>query len=218
MLLVIGYLGAVRFPDAKRTEGLPLKEGIKLLKEPALLLTGFFLFFQSGVEGLFNNWTTSFLKSKMNTPAEDALYALSFMVVGLTAARLIAGFLLKKMSSFVFLLISLIVVGAGSLVMNFASSYETAFVSLIFIGAGLSAGFPVILGYVGQLFPRLSGTAFSIAFVIALTGNAILNYLAGVTAHYFSIDRLPVLAVVCVGCMVIILFFTGKVIGKRIRL
>ncbi len=61
MILPATWFLFITFPTPKHAQGFPLKEGITLLKEPALLLTGFFLFFQSGVEALSNNWTTSFL-------------------------------------------------------------------------------------------------------------------------------------------------------------
>ena len=43
MLLPVIYFLIVKFPIPKQAQGFPLKEGVKLLKEPALLLTGFFL-------------------------------------------------------------------------------------------------------------------------------------------------------------------------------
>ena len=46
MILPVIYFFLTKFPIPKQAQGFPLKEGIKLLKEPALLLTGFFLFFQ----------------------------------------------------------------------------------------------------------------------------------------------------------------------------
>ena len=67
------YLLLICFPKPKQEQGFPLKAGIKLLKEPALLLTSFFLFFESGVEGLINNWTTTFLQGRLNVSSEKAL-------------------------------------------------------------------------------------------------------------------------------------------------
>ena len=109
MFLPVIYFLLIRFPTPKQAQGFPLKEGIKLLKQPALLLTGFFLFFQSGVESLINNWTTTFLQTKLKITNEAALYALSFSVVGLTVARLLLGVLLKKISSFIVMMVSLII-------------------------------------------------------------------------------------------------------------
>jgi fucose permease len=69
-----------------------------------------------------------------------------------------------------------------------------AVAGLIAIGAGLAAGFPVMLGFIGNKFAELSGTAFSIVLTIALLGNMIVNFLMGVIAEKFGIHHLPTMA------------------------
>ena len=217
MLIPVIFFIFILFPIPKQAQGFPLKEGAKLLKEPALLLTGFFLFFQSGVESLSNNWTTTFLQHKIKITNEAALYALSFSVVGLTVARLLLGSLLKKISSFAVMLASLLLVIAGNLILMNTYSYNIAFAALIITGFGLAAGFPVILGYIGQMYAHLSGTAFSIAFVIALTGNTLINYFFGFIADKYSINYLPLVIIVCIICMIILLLLIKKMIGSNIK-
>ena len=218
MLLPVGWFLFIVFPIPKQAQGFPLKEGIKLLKEPALLLTGFFLFFQSGVEALSNNWTTTYLQHKLGITNGAALYALSFSVVGLTVVRLLLVSLLKKISSFNVMAASLFLVITGSLILMDTGSYSVAFGALIITGAGLAAGFPVILGYIGQLYAQLSGTAFSIALVIALTGNTIISYFFGFIAEKYSINYLPLLIVACIICMLILLFLIKQKIAGKIKI
>lgn len=218
MLLVVAYLLVTRFPNPKQAQGFPLKQGIKLLKEPALLLTAFFLFFQSGVEALVNNWTTSFLQFRLNIQMYEALYALSLSLLGLTLTRLLLGALLRNISSFFIMLISLLLVAAGALILISTHSYLFSVISLIIIGMGLAAGFPVMLGYAGQLYANLSGTAFSIALVIALTGNTILNYLFSQIAAKYSIGYLPFLLLGCILCMLVLLWLIKRAIGPKIKL
>jgi len=218
MVLPAIYFFFIAFPSPKQAQGFPLKEGVKLLKEPVLLLTGFFLFFQSGVESLVNNWTTSFLQDKVRTTHEDALYALSFYLVGLTIVRLLLGTLLKKISSFMVLMTSLLLIASGSFILMYTSTYTISFTALIITGIGLAAGFPVMLGYVGQLYASLSGTAFSIALVIALTGNTIINYLFGMIADKYSIHYLPLLIIACIICMIFILITIKQKIAGKVKL
>lgn len=217
MFLPIIYFLFILFPIPKLAQGFPLKEGMQLLKQPALLLTGFFLFFQSGVESLINNWTTTFLQYKLKITNEAALYALSFSVVGLTAGRLLLGALLKRVSSFIVMIVSLLLVMAGSILLAKTQSYPFAFAALIVIGLGLAAGFPVILGYVGQLYAHLSGTAFSIALVIALTGNTLINYFLGFIAAKYNVTHLPLLVIACTICMLIILLLIKQNITGKIK-
>lgn len=218
MLLPAAWFLFILFPTPKQAQGFPLKEGIKLLEEPALLLCSFFLFFQSAVESLSNNWTTSFLQHKLKISNETALYALSFSVVGLTVARLLLGSLLKKISSFSVMLASLLLVIGSNLILMNTHSYNISFGALIVTGLGLAAGFPVILGYVGQLYAHLSGTAFSIALVIALTGNTLINYFFGFIADKYSINYLPLAIIICIICMIILLLATRQKIAGKIKL
>ena len=217
MLLMLIYIFMIPFPKPKQAQGFPLRAGIKLLKEPVLLLTSFFLFFESGIEGLINNWTTTFLQGTLHTTPEKALYALSFSVVGLTISRLLLGSLLKKISSSLVLLISLLLVALGCSILICTASYAMAFTALIIIGSGFAASFPVILGYVGQLYASLSGTAFSIALVIALTGNTLLNYLFGIIANRYTISSLPVLVLACVACMLILLMMIKQQVKTKLN-
>ena len=60
MLAGIIFCIPVRFPAPKQAQGFPVKEGLGLLKESSLLLLSFILFFQSGIEGVCNNWSTSY--------------------------------------------------------------------------------------------------------------------------------------------------------------
>ncbi|MEO7983950.1 MAG: MFS transporter, partial [Bacteroidota bacterium] len=218
MFLPLVYFLLVAFPKPKQAQGFPLKQGIKLLKEPALLLTGFFLFFQSGVESLINNWITSFLQHTGKITNEEALLALSFSLVGLTLARLLLGALLKRISSFTVLLISLLLIVTGSLLLAYFPSYTISFAALIVTGMGLAAGFPVILGYVGQLYANLSGTAFSIALVIALTGNTLINYLFGIISDRYNITWLPLSVIACTICMFFLLLLIRQKISGKIKL
>ncbi len=218
MLLPVAYFFFLLFPPPKQALGFPLKEGLALLKQPVLLLTGFFLCFQSGSESLINNWATSYLQQELQVSSEKALYALSFSLVGLTVARLLLGALLRKISSVVVLAVSLLLVIAGNLLLYYNQTYNAAFAALLIIGAGLAGGFPIILGYVGQLYAQLSGTAFSIALVIALLGNTLINYCFGLIADKYGIGNLPLAMLVTMTCMLLLLLIIYKSIRSKLKL
>ena len=218
MVLTVFYFSAIRFPDPKHKQGLPVNQALKLLKQPALLLTSFFLFFQSGIEGLVNNWSTSFFQNNTGASEKDALFALSLNLAGLTAIRLLLNNLLKKISSFKIMVASLILTTAGSILLLYANSYTTALAALIVIGAGFAASFPVILGYIGQLYAHLSGTAFSIAFVIALTGNALINYVFGYISNTYGTKQLPVCMLSILACLFILIFSIKQTISSKIKM
>jgi fucose permease len=218
MLLVAFYFITIKFPEPKHEKGLPVREGLKLLKQPALLLTAIFLFFQSGAENLVNSWTTTYLQSDLKFSEKESLFALSCYLGGLTVARLLLGNLLKKISSFIIILVSLLLSAAGVLLMIYASSYYLSLSAFIITGAGFAAGFPVILGYIGQMYTTLSGTAFSLAFVIALTGSTLMNYLFGVVSSEYGTKQLPVLLLCAIACLFVIIFLIKKHLSSKIKM
>lgn len=217
-LLAVIYFLAIKFPVPKHTQGFPLKEGIKLLKEPAILLIGFFLFFQSGTEALVNNWSTSFLQKEIKFSEQESLFLLTIYMVALTIARLVLGMILRKISSYLLMLLSLFLFLIGALILLTAQTYTIAFIAFIIIGVGLAAAFPVMLGYVGHLFSTLSGTAFSIVLVIGLIGNILINYLFGIVSHKYGFSQLPWLLVASVAFRLIFLLLVKKKISLHIKM
>jgi fucose permease len=218
MLLAVVYFIAIKFPSPKHEKGLPLNEILKLVFQPSLLLTSLFLFFQSGVENLINNWTTTYLQSDLNISAKESLLALSCYLGGLTVGRLLLGRLLKRISSFKIIVISLLLAVAGGLLLYKSGTYGSVLVSLIIIGFGFAASFPVILGYIGQIYSKLSGTAFSIAFVIALTGSTLINYLFGIVSNAFGTKQLPVLVLSIIGCLIVLILLIRQKLSSKIKM
>ncbi len=73
------------------------------------------------------------------------------------------------------------------------------------IGAGLAAAFPVLLGYIGDLFPDRSGTAFSTVFVLALIGNMAINKTFGYIANLYGVQRYAPVMLFCLSCSAVLL-------------
>ena len=113
MLAGILFCIPVHFPAPKQAQGFPVKEGLGLLKESSLLLLSSILFFQSGIEGVCNNWSTSYFGQVTDIPANQALIALTCMVVGLTAARMLQIVIFKKIKPATVLPYSLILTAIG---------------------------------------------------------------------------------------------------------
>ena len=59
---------------------------------------------------------------------------------------------------------------------------------MIFIGLGFAAIFPTTLARAGEAFAQFSGTAFSVIFLVALSGGMTAPYLAGKIAQTRSIE------------------------------
>jgi len=193
LALVAALLFAVvRFPAAQQAGGLSIKQVGGLFRDATLLLIAFFLFFQSAFEGLINNWTTTYLTVSMEAPQEAALMGLSAYVAGMTVMRLLIGSLLRKMTERNLVYMSFAITLTALLLFSLSRSVVPASTGLFLLGAGLAAGFPTMLGLVGNRYPDLSGTAFSFVLVIALLGNILVNYTMGLIAENYGINNLVI--------------------------
>lgn len=199
----------IKFPPPKHAGGLPVAKSLSLLKDSVLLLIAFFLFFQSAFEGIINNWTTTYLSGYLHISPGRALYALSLSVLGTTVMRLLLGSIFRNTQAKKIWTISFSLLLAGLIFLSLGKSFYPAVTGLILTGAGLAAGFPIMLGYVGDRFKELSGTAFSIAFVIALIGNMIINYSMGFIVQKYGVRQLTtvgfveffIMALLCVAIL-----------------
>ena len=212
--LGVALFSATRFPVAKRTHGISLKEVRNLLNDNFLLLVGFFLLCQSSFEAIVNNWTTTYLLNKISISMSNALYALSLYVVGMAVTRIILGKILKQVSSKGILLMSIALLVIACVLIQFGTSFTLSAIGLVILGAGLAAGYPVMLGFVGDRYKTLSGTAFSIVISMALVGSMIINYLMGLIVERFGIQHLTTMGFVLTTGM---LFFL-VMIFKKIKL
>jgi MFS family permease len=205
VIIPVLFFITIKFPVPKQPQGLPLKQGLNMIKDPVLLLFAAILFLESGMEGIVNNWTTTYLINDINTNPETALFSLSYLVLGLTLTRLLLGGLLKKISAAVVLYVSILIILTGSLVIIYATSYSLVLPGLILLGIGFAAIFPVVLGYVGEIYSTLSGTAFSIVLVVALIGNMIMNYSFGIIAGTYGIKHFTTVLIISLIVMTLLL-------------
>jgi MFS transporter, FHS family, glucose/mannose:H+ symporter len=190
------YFLVIKFPPPKQASGVPLTQSLILVKDKVLLTIALFLAFQSGFEGIINNWTTTYLMNRLAVTQSSALYALSSFVAGMVIMRLLIGSIFRPFSSKKLLIISFILVLSGLALLKTDLSFNISLAGLVILGAGLSGGFPIMLGFVGNLYTVLSGTAFSIVFFIALIGNTLINLMMGMVAQKFGIEHLITFALV----------------------
>ena len=78
----------------------------------------------------------------------------------------------------------------GLAILKAGNSFGLSLFGLLFLGAGLASGFPVMLGFAGDLYPEISGTAFSLVLSIALLGNTLVNYGMGIIAQNYGNQHL----------------------------
>ncbi len=207
----------IAFPPPKQKQNVSFSQARKLISDNMLLLIAAFLFFQSSFEGLINNWSTTYLIDHRSFLQSRALFSLSAYVAGMSVMRLVMGTLLKKVSPIRMLAVSFIIILAGTVLMRLGNSFPLATAGMFLTGAGLAAGFPVMLGIVGDRFGDLSGTAFSFVLFAGLTGNILLNYGMGIISRNFGIRHLNTVVFIELALQVVLFVLIIRKTGDRRR-
>jgi FHS family glucose/mannose:H+ symporter-like MFS transporter len=215
LTLMVGvFFVFVRFPPAKAGEKINDTKNAGLFNNPFLILVAFFLFCQSGFEAIINNWTTTYLTGD-GMSESNALYALSLHIVGMIAMRIVIGTALRKVSSVYIIAISFFFLLAGTLLLQLETSFAIAVAGLVLLGAGVAAGFPIMLGFVGEQYINRSGAAFSFVMVIALVGNMLINYGMGVIVGHFGISYLTSASYAVIIVMIVLCVYIFKKIKNQ---
>ena len=203
----------VVFPPAKQSGGISMKMISGLVSDGVILLIAFFLFFQSAFEGLINNWTTTYLIDHLSVSQSSALIALSSYVAGMTVTRLLIGSVLRNVPEKTLLFSSFVVIFAALVLIWVSGSVTMAAAAFALLGTGLAAGFPTMLGIVGNRYPDISGTAFSFVMAVALIGNILVNYSMGLVTENFGITHLTTFTFAELALLVIL----GVMIFRKLK-
>ncbi|MEX0779680.1 MAG: MFS transporter [Balneolales bacterium] len=187
VLIPLIYFIFLRFPAPKQVQGFPVAEGLSLTKESTLLLFGLILFMQSGLEITIGGWSAAFLIEELAFEERSAVLMLSIYWLGFLVARIIAGKLLQRYSSAAILKISIGTSFIGIILFFLAQDAILVVTGLFLLGLGFAPVFPVILGYVGDTFAKLSGTAFGLVLAMATAGGMFYPYVTGILADLYSL-------------------------------
>lgn len=216
LTLVVALLySGIQFPKAKQERKQQPEAVIHRLMEPVLLLIAAFLFLQSSLEAIINNWATSYLISFEGMLESGALYALSLHITGMVIMRFLTGSLLRRFSQLKILWICMLLLLAGIFLMQTGHSLVIKTAGLFLSGAGLSGGFPVMLGLAGERYADISATAFSFLFTIALVGNMLVNYLMGIIVQHYGIQHLVTVSYIEIIIMITIFFFVTRQLSSK---
>jgi fucose permease len=81
------------------------------------------------------------------------------------------------------------------------------------LGIGFAATFPTVLGFVGERYAALSGTAFSVAIAMALCGGMLLPWLAGVIGGGYGMRA----SFMIVPAALVVLALLLAILSRRLR-
>jgi MFS transporter, FHS family, glucose/mannose:H+ symporter len=217
-LLLVPFIGVLllKFPKPQRSKAIPFKTYTGFFTKKAILLPGFFLFFQSGIEAIVPVWAPVYLAESYNAGYDKALYAITAAALGMLLTRLALSRILQKKAPDKVLMISLIIMAAAIFMLQMAGSLTSGLIAMGIIGVGMAAAFPVIMGYTADFFPGDSGTAFSIVIAIALVGNMILNAVTGYVLEIAGTGMFTlILAIFTAALIILLIMIQNKLIKSK---
>jgi MFS transporter, FHS family, glucose/mannose:H+ symporter len=201
VVLPLLFMLSIPFPAPKQPHGVSLRTALGLLKDPVLWLFGLVLFFESGVEITVGGWTSAYVSEELQLSASDAAWFVSLNWFSLT---------LERRAPERVLLGSIAVAITGAITLLAARTPAAAAAGVVLVGAGFAGVFPIILGYVGERYPALSGTAFSVAFVLALSGGMTMPYVTGALADTQGLRASLVVVPIGLGLMAVLFGFAHR--------
>lgn len=200
VVIPVASFGMTRYPEPKQPQGFPVREGGRLLRDPVMLLMCTMLVLESGVEFTVGGWTTTFFLEELRVSPRAAVLFLSLYWAGMMAGRLALGRILRVVPVFHVLYACTTLVLLSSILLMTTERVAVAATGVFLIGAGFAPTYPLMLGLIGDRYPAISGTAFSVAFAVALSGGMWLPYLAGVLGEGYgmraSLAIVPVMVAV----------------------
>lgn len=176
-MCLVGY-AVLGFPPIQRGGSVSIFETVRVGRYPGVLLFGFVLFFQSGIEGAVAGWTSSYLSSR-GADSNTATWVLAGFWAGMMAGRGLGGIWLRQFAKGQVVLWSGRGAFVGSVVLLAASSIPVLAACAVFLGLCFASIFPGTLGMAGDRYQQSAGSVYALLFAIAVLGGMSLPWAVG---------------------------------------
>jgi fucose permease len=152
LVLMAILFGTTKFPRIAQEDEHGQKHGLRLLKNPVLLLLTLFLLLYVGAELGVSTWVSEYFVKVLSTTASTGAYSVSLFWMGLFVGRLgVSVFYRGARQEYLVLALSLLSALALGFVLLASSSVAVA-VGVFLTGLGMSALYPLVMTLVGRWF------------------------------------------------------------------
>lgn len=187
---------AARFPEPKQKKGFPLKEVAALVKSRLLWLIAFMLFFQSANEFSIGGWVSTYLREKAGLAQSGAALLLAGFWLAIIIGRLISARFIKRTGNKALINAGAALALASLVLLSISGEPWLAGLAVVLTGLGFASIYPTALAIAGDEFAKVSGTAFSLIFTVALTGGIISPWLLGKVAQASGLGKAFIIPII----------------------
>ena len=219
---VLAFLSAVwlhcyRYPTVKPEERIVSGDIALILRNRKFLLLCSALAIYVGVEMAVNAWTAHYFTATFRFSGGAAGYVVSIFWVVITFGRLFFSWLSLKLSNRVLIRGLALLAATGFVLQSISYSSAAAIASVIVIGIGLSAIWPLVVAEAGTLFSsKSSGTSFGIVISAGGIGGAVIPVVVGYLSESVSMRLLFVVFALLMAVIVLIHHFASRPFAETV--
>ena len=181
------------------------------LKGVAFLLIAFFAY--SALEATSMYWASSYFAGYKGASAELAAMLGSLFYIGLTAGRLLSGFVSEKLGDRILIRIGAGVIAVGLVLLALPLGTSAAVAGFLIIGFGCAPVYPSIIHATPANFgAENSQSVIGVEMAFAYLGTTFMPPLFGVLAQYVSLAWLPL----WLGAFLVLLFVMTELCNRAV--
>jgi len=147
----------------KKEKGTDIK-AYRLKHMPIMFLT---LFCYIAVENMSALWGSSYMSAQKGFAEDVAALGTTFLFLGMTAGRFLAGFISDKLGDRKMMYLGQILIALGGFWLAFASGKAAVLLSAAILGLGCAPIFPCFMHYLPEIF-GCENTGAAVGFIIGL--------------------------------------------------
>jgi MFS transporter, FHS family, glucose/mannose:H+ symporter len=169
---------AMTFPPAREAHSFALRQAVKVVGYPGVLLFASLLFFESANEQTMHTFASTWVGAAGASPRLATLALMGYMMA-MAVGRIFAVRLLKTVPKQNLVMASAVLSVIGSTILFSSNSAQGIAAGVVVTGLGFSAIYPTVLAIAGDRYQKFAGTVFGTLFAIALIGSFIAPSVAG---------------------------------------
>jgi FHS family glucose/mannose:H+ symporter-like MFS transporter len=179
------------------------------------LLSGGLIFVYVGTETATSGWIATYAQRLAASASGLETITPSFFWAGLLVGRAVAPAVLRQVSELALILSSLVMAGAGLVVILAGSTLLSVSFGASLGGLGLAAVFPTTLAIFTRQFGTQASKLTGFLFVVGSLGGALIPSLVGFTSARFGDLRIGLLIpMLCVAFMIVLQIFIIRVLAS----
>ena len=183
------WLGSVKIEESKpEKEPANLRTVLKLFKVKFVLVMILSVFFMVGFDVAINSNIANFLSVKFSITIEKASLGISIYFASLMTGRLAGAFLLRKINTIRFFIVSAVITLAGLVALILINNLNLAWVLIFITGLGFSNIFPIVFTIAVENKPEYANE-ISGMIILAVCGGAIIPPIMGLISDSFGVTQ-----------------------------